>query len=88
MGTHASAGANYNPGTSESPSAIQPFVVTYPMTLRNNLRTLEIKSNLDAFGSAPILLALQMALYGSNTVAMWKKQYISRRIEFRPLHLK
>jgi hypothetical protein len=40
------------------------------MTPRNNLRMLEIMLNMDAFGTTPIPPASQMALYGSNAVAM------------------
>jgi hypothetical protein len=68
--TRASAGADYNLGANGSANANQPFAVTYPENPHDNLRMLEIKSNMDAFGTPPVPPASQMALCGSNTVAM------------------
>jgi hypothetical protein len=71
-GARASAGTDNNPGTSGSVGANQPFSTTYPMSSGDNLRMLEIRANMDTFG-APTLP--QTALCGSNTVAMWRRQY-------------
>jgi hypothetical protein len=70
LSARALAGANFSPGANESVGVIQPIVATYPITPRDNLRMLEIRSNLGAFGTTPVPLALETALYGSNTVAM------------------
>jgi hypothetical protein len=61
-GTRASASANYSLGSSGSAGAIQPIAATYPLIPHDNLRMLEIRSNMDAFGTTPIPPASQMAL--------------------------
>jgi hypothetical protein len=71
-GARASAGADNNPGTSGSAGTNQPFLTTYPGNPLDNLRMLEIRANMDAFGTPPLL---ETALYGSNTVTMWRRRY-------------
>jgi hypothetical protein len=69
-GAHASAGVDNNPGASGSAGANQPFPTTYLGNPHNNLRILEIRANMDAFGTPPLP---KTALSGSNTVAMWRR---------------
>jgi hypothetical protein len=72
VGARASAGADNNTGANGSAGANQPFPTAYPANLRDNLRILEIKANMDAFGTPPLP---ETALCSSNTVAMWRKRY-------------
>jgi hypothetical protein len=71
-GACASAGTDNNLGASRSAGANQPFLTTYPGNPLDNLRMLEIRANMDAFGTPPLL---ETALYGSNTVTMWRRRY-------------
>jgi hypothetical protein len=66
--TSGSAGANFTLGTSGSVGAIQAISATYPGTPRDNLRMLEIMSNLGAFAPDPPVS--KMGFYGSNTVVV------------------
>jgi hypothetical protein len=68
--TCASAGTNFGLGANGSVGTIQPIVATYSVTPRDNLRMLDIRSNLGVFGTAPVLPASETALCGSKTVAM------------------
>jgi hypothetical protein len=70
-GVSGSGGANVTSGTSGSGGAIQPISATYPRIPRDNLRMMEIRSNLGAFAPAPPVL--ETGLYGSNIVAVWKR---------------
>jgi hypothetical protein len=72
-GTSGSAGANFTLGTSGSVGAIQANFATYPGTPWDNLRMLEIRSNLGAYASDP--LVSEMGLCGSNTVDVWRRRY-------------
>jgi hypothetical protein len=66
------AGADNNPGTSESAGADNnPFLTAYPGNPRDNLRMLEIRANMDAFATPPLP---ERALCGSNTVALWRRR--------------
>jgi hypothetical protein len=47
-GARALAGVDHNPSASGSTGANQPFATTYPVNLRDNVKMLEIKSNMDA----------------------------------------
>ena len=69
-GARASASAGNNPGASRSAIANQPFSTMYLVNPCDNLRMLETRANMDAFGT---LLLPQTALYGSNTIAMWRR---------------
>jgi hypothetical protein len=61
-------GTNNNPGASGTSGADNnPFLTAYPRNLRDNLRMLEIKANMDAFATPPLP---ERALCGSNTVAL------------------
>jgi hypothetical protein len=71
-GARASAGADNNPGASGSAGANQPFLTTYLGNPRDNLRMLEIRANMDAFATPPVP---ETVLCGSNTVALWRRQY-------------
>jgi hypothetical protein len=71
-GTRASVGVDNNPGASGSAGVNQPFPTAYLENPRDNLRMLEIRANMDAFGTPPLL---ETTLYGSNTVAMWTRRY-------------
>jgi hypothetical protein len=70
VGARASAGIDNNTGAGRLVGANLPFPTVYPVNPRDNLRMLEIKANMDAFGTLP-----ETALYGSNTVAMWRRRY-------------
>jgi hypothetical protein len=50
-GTRASAGTDNNPGASGSVGANQPFPTAYLGNPCDNLRMLEIRANMDAFGT-------------------------------------
>jgi hypothetical protein len=71
-GARALAGADNNPGANGSAGANQLFPTMYPVNPRDNLRMLEIMTNMDAFRTPPFP---QTALYGTNTIVMWKKRY-------------
>jgi hypothetical protein len=71
-GTRALASTDNSPGASGSAGVNQPFLTAYPGNPRDNLRMLEIRANMDAFGTPPLP---EIALYGSNTVAMWRRRY-------------
>jgi hypothetical protein len=73
LGTSGSAGANFTSGVSGSIGGIQAISATYPRTPRDNLRMLEIRSNLGAFTPDPPVS--ETGLCGSNTVAMWRRRY-------------
>jgi hypothetical protein len=72
VGAHASAAADNNLGASELAGTNQPFPTMYPVNLCDNLRMLEIRANMDAFGTPPLP---KMALCDSNTVTMWRRRY-------------
>jgi hypothetical protein len=72
-GASGSGGANVTSGASRSGGAIQPIFGTYPGTLRDNLRMLEIRANLGAFRPNPPVS--ETGLCGSNTVAVWRRRY-------------
>jgi hypothetical protein len=62
------AGVDNTPGTSGSVGADNnPFLTAYLGNLRDNLRMLEIRANMDAFAT-PLLP--ERTLCGSNTVAL------------------
>jgi hypothetical protein len=66
------AGVDNNPGANGSAGADNnPFLTAYPGNPRDNLRMLEIRANMDAFATPPLP---ERALYGSNTVTLWKRQ--------------
>jgi hypothetical protein len=67
-GTGRFVGANFTLGASGSVGSIQATSATYPGIPRDNLRMLEIRSNLGAFASDPP--DLERGLCGSNTVAL------------------
>jgi hypothetical protein len=71
-GARALAGADNNTGASGSAGANLPFPTMYPENPPDNLRMLEIRANMDAFGTPPLL---ETILCGSNTVAMWRRRY-------------
>jgi hypothetical protein len=71
-GVCTSAGTDNNPGTNGSAGVNQPFLTTYPGNPRDNLRMLEIKANMDAFATP---LVPEIALCGSNIVALWRRWY-------------
>jgi hypothetical protein len=68
-----------------SVGAIQPPAATYPKTPRDNLRTLELRSNIEAIGTAPGPPALQTPLCGSNIVALWKSCYKQQEDQIQAL---
>jgi hypothetical protein len=72
VGIRESAGVDNNPGPNRSAGVNQPFSKAYLENPRNNLRMLEIRTNMDAFGT-PLLP--KTALCGSKTVAMWRRRY-------------
>jgi hypothetical protein len=72
-GASGSGGANVTSGLSSSGGAIQPIAATYLGTPRDNLRMMEIRSNHGAFVPDP--LVSETGLYGSNTVAVWRRRY-------------
>ena len=84
MGTSATAGADNNLGASGLVGANQPLSTTYPINPRDNLRMLEIMANMDAFGTPPIL---EMVLYGSNTIATWRRRYKQKEEQIQALTL-
>jgi hypothetical protein len=71
-GARASAGTDNNPGANGSAGANQPFPTMYLVNPHDNLRMLEIRENMDAFGTPPLS---ETALCGSNTVTMWRRRY-------------
>jgi hypothetical protein len=75
LGARASTCANFNPGTIGSASTIQPLATMYLLTPRNNLRMLEIWSNMEAFGTLPVPSASQTSLCGRNTITLWRRRY-------------
>jgi hypothetical protein len=83
--TRALASANFNPRACGSVGAIQPPAATYPKTPRDNLRTLELRSNIEAIGTAPGPPALQTPLCGSNIVALWKSCYKQQEDQIQAL---
>jgi hypothetical protein len=66
-------GANFTLDASGSVGAIQAISATYPGTPQDNLKMLEIRSNLGAFASNPP--NLERGLCGSNTIALWRRRY-------------
>jgi hypothetical protein len=72
-GVGGTASANFTLDMSGSVGAIQATSTTYPGTPRDNLRMLEIRSNLGAFASNP--LDLERGFYGSSTIALWRRRY-------------
>jgi hypothetical protein len=80
------AGADNNPGTSESAGTDNnPFLTAYPGNPRDNLRMLEIMANMDAFATPPLP---KRALCGSNTVALWRRRSKQKDEEIQALTLK
>jgi hypothetical protein len=72
-GASGSAGANFTSGVSGSIGAIQAISAMYLGTPWENLRILEIMSNLGAFAPDPPVL--KTGLCGSNTVVVWRRRY-------------
>jgi hypothetical protein len=72
-GVGGTASANFTLDMSGSVGAIQATSTTYPGTPRDNLRMLEIRSNLGAFALDPP--DLERGLCGSNNVALWRRRY-------------
>jgi hypothetical protein len=83
-GTRALASANNNSGPSGSTGANQPFPTAYPENPCDNLKMLEIRANMDAFGTPPLP---KTTLCGSNTVAMWRRQYKQQKDQIQTLTL-
>jgi hypothetical protein len=71
QGVRNMAGADNNPSASELVGENQPFLTAYLGNPRDNLRMLEIRANMDAFATPPVP---EIALCGSNTVALWRKR--------------
>jgi hypothetical protein len=67
VGARASAGVDNNPGAYGSTGTNHPFPTTYLVNPCDNLRMLEIRGNIDAFGTPPLP---ETTLCGSNTVTM------------------
>ena len=65
----ATAGADI-PGINRLVGAHQPLPTVYLVNPHDNLRMLEIRANMDAFATTPIL---ERALCGSNTVVLWRR---------------
>jgi hypothetical protein len=72
-GASGSGGANVTLGASGSDSAIQPISAMHLGTPRDNLRIMEIRSNLGAFVLDPPVS--ETGLYGSNTVPVWRRRH-------------
>jgi hypothetical protein len=83
-GARALAGADNNAGASESVGVNQPFLTTYPGNPRDNLKMLEIRANMDAFATPPVP---ETKLYGSNTVALWRRRYKQQEDRIQTLTL-
>jgi hypothetical protein len=83
-GTCVSAGADNNLSASGSAGANQPFPTVYPRNPHDNLRMLEIMANMDAFGTPPLP---EIALCGSNTIAMWRRRYKQQEDRIQTLTL-
>jgi hypothetical protein len=64
------AGTDNNPSASGLAGMNQPFLTAYLGNPRDNLRMLEIKANMDAFATPPVL---ETTLCGSNIVALWRR---------------
>jgi hypothetical protein len=78
------AGADKNPGASGSLGVNQPIFTAYPGNPRDNLRMLEIRANMDAFATPAVP---ERALYGSNTVALWRRRSKQKDDEIQALTL-
>jgi hypothetical protein len=84
QGARIMAGADNNPGASGSLGANQPIFTAYPGNPRDNLRMLEIRANMDAFATPAVP---ERALYGSNTVTLWRRRSKQKDDEIQALTL-
>jgi hypothetical protein len=66
-GIRASAGANNNSGPNGSVGTNQPFPTAYPENPCDNLKMLEIKENMDAFGTPPLPEISSLCVYMLKT---------------------